>query len=301
MSIAFGSPVSSANVNANMASKNVDNTLAGKQTITNTTQSTDKDTGSIVTEGGIGVEKNINAGGTIAGSNLSGSNTGDVTLSNVGAIPNAQGAVLSGQALALQPADGSNPGLLTAGTQSIGGNKTFTGTIAASNLSGTNTGDVDLSTITGTLVETKGGTNQSTYATGDILYASASNTLSKLAIGTNGQVLKISAGLPGWGTDNSGGGGLSYTSITTKTANYTVTTSDQVILCDTSSGGFTLTLPTAVGNSGTRFVIKKIAAANSVIIDGNGSQTIDGVLTQTLTANYTSAVVYSDGANWLSE
>lgn len=34
---------------------------------------------------------------------------------------------------------------------------------------------------TGTLAEPRGGTNQSTYATGDMLYASAANTLSKLA------------------------------------------------------------------------------------------------------------------------
>lgn len=40
---------------------------------------------------------------------------------------------------------------------------------------------VAASKVTGTLGETHGGTNQSTYATGDTLYASASNTLSKLS------------------------------------------------------------------------------------------------------------------------
>lgn len=49
-----------------------------------------------------------------------------------------------------------------------------------------------------TVPETKGGTNQTTYATGDILYASASNTLSKLAAGTNLQILRQSAGIPAW-------------------------------------------------------------------------------------------------------
>lgn len=49
------------------------------------------------------------------------------------------------------------------------------------------------------LPETQGGTNQSTYATGDLLYASAANTLSKLGIGTNGQRLKtVAAGIPAW-------------------------------------------------------------------------------------------------------
>ena len=40
-----------------------------------------------------------------------------------------------------------------------------------------------------TITEAYGGTNQTTYARGDILYASAANTLSKLSLGTSGQVL----------------------------------------------------------------------------------------------------------------
>lgn len=88
-------------------------------------------------------------GGTITGSNLSGTNTGDVTLTAVGSSPNANGASLAGQVLTLQPADGTNPGLLTSGAQSIGGAKTFTGAISASNLSGTNTGNVTLGTANG--------------------------------------------------------------------------------------------------------------------------------------------------------
>jgi hypothetical protein len=53
---------------------------------------------------------------------------------------------------------------------------------------------------TGTLTETRGGTNQTTYTTGDTLYASAANTLSKLAIGSAGQVLTVTSGAPTWST-----------------------------------------------------------------------------------------------------
>ncbi len=53
-----------------------------------------------------------------------------VTLAAVGATPNANGASLSGQALNLQPADGTNPGILTAAAQSIGGRKTFSGGVS---------------------------------------------------------------------------------------------------------------------------------------------------------------------------
>ena len=50
------------------------------------------------------------------------------------------------------------------------------------------------------LSEINGGTNQTTYTTGDILFASTGNTLSKRAIGTTGQVLTVSAGVPVWST-----------------------------------------------------------------------------------------------------
>lgn len=54
---------------------------------------------------------------------------------------------------------------------------------------------------TNILSEIHGGTNQSAYATGDILYASAPNTLSKLAAGTEGQALEVSStGTPQWKT-----------------------------------------------------------------------------------------------------
>ena len=60
---------------------------------------------------------------------------------------------------------------------------------------------------TGTLAYDQGGTGQTTYAAGDIVYASATNTLTKLPVGTNGQVLKVTAGLlPAWGTDSAGTG-----------------------------------------------------------------------------------------------
>lgn len=90
-------------------------------------------------------------------------------------------------------------------------------------LSGTNSGDVTLAGqnylsiagqvitanavnlggthVTGTLTADKGGTGQSSYAVGDLLYASASTTLSKLADVATGNAL-ISGGVgvaPSWG------------------------------------------------------------------------------------------------------
>jgi hypothetical protein len=54
--------------------------------------------------------------GAIAGSALSGTNSGDVTAAAFGSTPNANGFSLSGQALSLQPADATHPGALSAAT-----------------------------------------------------------------------------------------------------------------------------------------------------------------------------------------
>lgn len=53
----------------------------------------------------------------------------------------------------------------------------------------------------GTLGIARGGTNISSYAKGNILYASAADTLDKLTIGSSGQVLTVSSsGVPAWAT-----------------------------------------------------------------------------------------------------
>ena len=61
-------------------------------------------------------------------------------------------------------------------------------------------GKIGLTThVSGVLPEINGGTNQSTYAVGDILYASATNTLSKLTKPTASSYLAMtSAGVPSW-------------------------------------------------------------------------------------------------------
>lgn len=59
-------------------------------------------------------------------------------------------------------------------------------------------------TQAGTLNETHGGTNQTSYTTGDITYASASNTISKRAIGSSGDVLTVSGGVPVWSAPTTG-------------------------------------------------------------------------------------------------
>lgn len=51
------------------------------------------------------------------------------SITPFGSAPNAAGGTITGTALTLQPADATNPGGVTAGNQSFGGIKTFTGQV----------------------------------------------------------------------------------------------------------------------------------------------------------------------------
>ena len=56
----------------------------------------------------------------------------------------------------------------------------------------------DASKFSGVLAAANGGTGQSSYTTGDLLYASGSTALSKLGIGTTNYVLTSSGSAPQW-------------------------------------------------------------------------------------------------------
>jgi len=68
----------------------------------------------------------------------------------------------------------------------------------------------------------------------------------------------------------------------------------ELILCDCTSGNITVELPTGVGNAGKELNIKKMdLSVNTVIINGNGVETVDGETSQTLTAQHDSITIVS--------
>jgi len=90
-----------------------------------------------------------------------------------------------------------------------------------------------------------------------------------------------------------------YDSVASISANTTL--SSNVTLVDTTSTTITVTLPTAVGNTGRNFTIKdKVgnAGVRNITINTTTSQTIDGLLFQLITNAYESITVISDGSNW---
>lgn len=85
--------------------------------------------------------------------------------------------------------------------------------------------------------------------------------------------------------------------VVTKTANYTATTSDMLILVNAIAGARTITLP-AASNKGTILCIKRInAGTNNVTIQRGGSDTIEGATSITLTAQYQYRLLQADGAS----
>lgn len=104
-----------------------------------------------------------------------------------------------------------------------------------------------------------------------------------------------------------GGSGLNEsTGYVAKTANYTaVVGTDRFIAVDSSGGSFTITLPTAVGNTGAEFTISSVGAGGGLVtLNTTSSQTISSIASGTIKlAAYAAGqqdriTVYSDGTNW---
>jgi len=145
-------------------------------------------------------------------------------------------------------------------------------------------------------VATTGGTTVFSVLTGgtrlhNFLYDSTNST------GSTNQVLSSTATGVQWATVAGGSSIYTVNSVTT-TYTATATTGTQIVLCNTTGGAFTVTLPTAVGNKAT-IIIKKIAGTPNLTVDGSASETIDEGLTATLVRIYESITLVSDNSNWL--
>jgi hypothetical protein len=85
--------------------------------------------------------------------------------------------------------------------------------------------------------------------------------------------------------------------IQTKTANYTIVGTDDIVIC--TSGTFTVTLPTAVGRAGKQFKVKN-SGSGVITMASTSAQTIDGAAAgSTQLFQFDSLTFESDGANWV--
>jgi hypothetical protein len=130
-------------------------------------------------------------------------------------------------------------------------------------------------------------------ASGDMYYRDAIGSLTRVGIGSPGQVLGVSDGAPAWQANTP------TFATATKTSSYTISTNDTVIFADATSGTVTITLPTAASLPGYRFYVKRIdGSGNNCSVARSGGDTIDGQTSIAITVQYTSLTLVSNGSAW---
>jgi trimeric autotransporter adhesin len=192
-----------------------------------------------------------------------------------------------------------------------GGVTTFQTSLSGLTPSTASTGAV---TLAGTLGPTSGGTGLSTYTTGDILYASATNTLSKLAAGTNGYILTLAAGVPSWASPPSSmvypGAGIPNSTGSAWGTSYSTTGSGTVVALATSpsfttpilgtpqSGNFstgTFTWPTF--NQNTTGTAANVTGVVAIANGGTGQTTASAAFNALSPITTTGDLILGNGTN----
>ena len=242
-------------------------TVTGAGTVTSVNASGGT-TGMTFTGGPITVSGTLTMSGTLAVANGgTGQTTASAAFNALSPITTTGDLIIgNGTNSATRLAIGSNGYVLTSnGTTaswaaSAGGVTSFQTSLSGLTPSTSTAGAV---TLAGTLGATSGGTGFTTYAAGDLIYASATNTLSKLTAGTNGYVLTLASGVPTWAAST--GGVTSFSAGSTGLTPSTATT-----------GAITLAGTLAVANGGTGTSTPSIVAGTNVTVSGTWpNQTIN--------------------------
>ena len=140
-------------------------------------------------------------------------------------------------------------------------------------------------TVAGTLSSTNGGTGLTTYTAGDLPYYSSGSALSKLGIGTSGQVLTVVSGNPAWATSAStvatnlaGGttGAVPYQSGVATTVFLSGNTSTTPNFLTSTGTGTSAQAPTYTSSTGTGNVV--LATSPTLVTPALGTPS-SGVVT----------------------
>lgn len=225
--------------------------------------------------------------GVTAGNGLTGGGTVGTLTIDVGA---GDGITVNANDVAV-----NNTVLRTTGAQSVSGPKTFSDYITGS-ISGS---DAKFTSITGTLSG-----NASTATS-----AGTWTTARTLTIGNTGKSVNGSAdvswtlteiGAVGISSNNTFTGNNTFNGafsvgIASVSTAYSVSASDHVVLA--TAGPYTITIPTPVGNTGRKLIIKKAENSETTLTLSASVGTIDGG-TFELNGPYQSVMLVSNGTNW---
>ena len=132
------------------------------------------------------------------------------------------------------------------------------------------------------------------------------NLILPTGVGTDGQVLKTDGGDGGnpnivqlaWVDQSSGGSSYTYSAITNAASPVTAAAWYHYSV-DTSGGAVTINLPALSGlTDGDEIRIKLREASNSVTVDANSTETIDGSETFTLDVGYSAVTLVAGSNEW---
>jgi len=146
--------------------------------------------------------------------------------------------------------------------------------------------------LSATLDETKGGTGLTSFTTGDIVYASGSNTLAKLGIGSSGNVLAVSSGgIVEWTSPTTGDitGVTAGTGLSGGGSSGAVTLNVEASQAITALTGGDLTIYEDANNADVSLKMGTSAAESLTIevLNGSGNKTAEQINFTTATASGT--------------
>ena len=132
-------------------------------------------------------------------------------------------------------------------------------------------------TVLPTVPETKGGTGQTTYTKGQILYSDLTNSLEKLGIGTANQILQVNTDVPGWTSTITGA------TLASPSLSGTITTSS----LDANRIPFTNSSKALVTNTNLQFDGSNNKMTIGADVEITGKFTTRGTVDHLETTNYT--------------
>jgi hypothetical protein len=141
-----------------------------------------------------------------------------------------------------------------------------------------------------TLANSRGGTGTGTYTTGDTLYASSTNTLSKRSIGNNNAINYVSSGVPAWTTATA----LGFDGSKLLVGNATGTTGDR--LATKASGASSTTISVEDDNSTTQQFTLGLTSGAATMTLRDAAGNADTVINGETISTYTNGIQVGDGS-----